>query len=149
MLKEKVLVGGEESGGISVFSHIPERDGIWIGILIWQFIAETGKLLSQLLEEVYAITGPFAFERADIPVEKYRRNSIIERCRNGQFQKLGNRRVQRVETLDGFKFFFNDDEWFMIRSSGTEPVLRIYAESGDLVSAREIINDAREVIMSL
>ncbi len=149
MLKEKVLVGGEESGGISVFSHMPERDGIWVGLLIWQFMVETGKSLSQLIDEVYSITGPFVFERADLPMQKNKKNAILERCRNGQFETFGSRKVQNFENLDGFKFFFNEDEWLMVRSSGTEPVLRIYAESASREATGEIISDAREILMSL
>jgi phosphomannomutase len=147
MLKEKVLMGGEESGGISVLSHMPDRDGIWMGLLIWQFMVETGKSIRDLIEEVYAITGEFAFERSDLQIDRNLKGRIIEKCRNGSFTGFGDRVVQRVDDLDGFKFFFNEDEWLMIRTSGTEPVLRTYAESYNKKAALAILEDAKRVIM--
>jgi phosphomannomutase len=148
MLKEKVLVGGEESGGISVFSHMPDRDGIWMGLLIWQFMVETGKSLRELIGEVHSITGSFAYERSDLQLDKSMKSAVMEKCKKGFFRKFGDRTVERVETLDGFKFFFNEGEWFMIRSSGTGPVLRTYAESGSRESALEILKAGRELIFS-
>ncbi len=148
MLKEKVLLGGEESGGIGVISHIPERDGIWMGLLIWQFMVETGRSLRELLDEVYSITGTFAFERSDLQIDKKLKSTIIEKCRSGNFTRFGNRNVIRVDDLDGYKFFFGDEEWLMIRTSGTEPVLRTYAEAANRDSALEILSDAEEVILS-
>ncbi len=149
MLKEKVLVGGEESGGIGVISHIPERDGIWMGLLIWQFMVETGRSLRELLDEIYSITGPFAFERADLTIDKKHKNAVIEKCRNGQFSHFGDREVIRIDDLDGFKFFFSGDEWLMIRISGTEPVLRTYAESSNRESALRILDDGKKSIMGI
>lgn len=148
ILKEKVLLGGEESGGIAVLSHIPERDGIWMGLLIWQFMVETGKTIGDLIGEVYSITGPFAFERSDLAIDRNKKNSIIEKCRNGSYRAFGERAVIRVDDLDGFKFFFNEDEWLMIRASGTEPLLRTYAESHNRELAMRILKDAWETIMS-
>lgn len=148
MLKEKVLVGGEESGGISINSHIPDRDGIWIGLLLWQFMVETGRSIRELLDEVYSITGTFAFERSDLHIEKNKKNGIIEKCKNNYYRQFGVRTVERVDQLDGYKFIFNSDEWLMIRISGTEPVLRTYAESYNRESAIEILNDARNIILT-
>jgi phosphomannomutase len=149
MLKEKVLLGGEESGGISVISHIPERDGIWMGLLIWQFMCETGKTIGELIDEIYAITGRFAFERSDLLIDKSRKSLVLEKCRNGELTRVGNRNIERVEDLDGFKYFFNDNEWLMIRASGTEPLLRTYAESHTPEMASDILNDAKDIIMSM
>ncbi len=147
MLKEKVLVGGEETGGISVISHIPDRDGIWAGLLIWQFMAETGKSLRELLDEVHDITGFFAFERVELAVEKNRKNAIIEKCRNGFFGRFGDRVVERVETLEGFKFLFTNGEWLLIRPSGAISGLKMYAESTSSESCLEILKDAREAVL--
>ncbi|TVR69933.1 MAG: phosphoglucomutase/phosphomannomutase family protein [Marinilabiliales bacterium] len=147
MLNEKVLLGGEESGGIGVISHMPERDGIWMGLLIWQFMVETGKSVSDLLEEVYGMTGKFAFERSALNIGKKAKAKITEKCRNGQFSHFGKRSVRRTEDLDGYKFFLGEDEWVMIRASGTEPVLRTYAESTNRETALEILRDAEKAIM--
>ncbi len=140
MLTDEVLLGGEESGEIAIGSHIPEKDGIWAGLLMWQWMIETGMSLKQLINEVYAIIGNFAFEKTDLSINKNDRNKIMEKCQAGYFTSFGKYEVIKTEKLDGYKFFFSDDEWLMIRSSGTEPVLRIYAEAATQEVATDIIS---------
>jgi phosphomannomutase len=147
MLKEDVLLGGEESGGIAIKGHIPERDGIWMGLTIWEFMAKSGKTLEQLIQEVYEITGPFAFERSDLHIKEELKQSILNKCLNNEFKQFGNYKVQRVEDLDGWKYFFNDNEWLMIRASGTEPVLRTYAESSTKEEALKILEAAKKTLL--
>lgn len=147
MLKEDVLVGGEESGGIAIKGHIPERDGIWMGLVIWEFMAKSGKSLSELIEEVYEITGKFAFERSDLNLKEEVKNKIVENCKNNVYANFNGYNVSRVEDLDGYKFFFNDNEWFMIRASGTEPVLRTYAESKSREDAFAILAAAKQTLL--
>lgn len=147
MLKEDVLLGGEESGGIAIKGHIPERDGIWIGMLLWEFMATTGKSVNELIREVYGIVGEFAFQRSDLHIKEDVKQRIIDDCEQGRYERFGEYEVQRVETLDGYKFFFNDDEWVMIRPSGTEPVLRTYAEGKDKDRAADFIRACRESIL--
>ncbi|MBA3899340.1 MAG: phosphoglucomutase/phosphomannomutase family protein [Bacteroidetes bacterium] len=147
MLKEDVLLGGEESGGIAIKGHIPERDGIWMGLVIWEYMAKSGKSLSVLIDEVYEITGKFAFERSDLHLKEEVKNRIVENCKNNKYGNFGTYKVQRLEDLDGFKYFFNDDEWLMIRASGTEPVLRTYAESSSKEKAFDIIKNAHEELL--
>jgi phosphomannomutase len=147
MLKEDVLLGGEESGGIAIKGHIPERDGIWMGLTIWEFMAKSGKTLEQLIQEVYEITGPFAFERSDLQIKEELKQSILNKCLNNEFNQFGNYKVQRVEDLDGWKYFFNDNEWLMIRASGTEPVLRTYAESSTKEEALKILEAAKKTLL--
>jgi phosphomannomutase len=149
MLQENVLVGGEESGGIAVSSHIPERDGIWMGLIIWQIMAETGKSIEQLVEEVYTITGRFAFERSDLRLEQDQKMRIIEACQAGRFSSFGDYQVKRVETLDGFKYYFSESEWLMIRPSGTEPLLRTYAEAESPEEVRQLLEACYETIMKV
>ncbi|MBN2350471.1 MAG: hypothetical protein JXJ22_16665 [Bacteroidales bacterium] len=149
MISEDVLVGGEESGGITVGSHIPERDGIWMGLMIWQWIVETGKSVRELLEEVYQITGKFAFERSFIDVNKQTKNKIMEKCKSKDLTAFGNYRVNRIEDLDGYKFFFNETAWFMIRPSGSEPIIRTYAEAETIEEAKEILAVGTEVILKI
>ncbi len=149
MLNNEVLVGGEESGGISVGTHIPERDGIWMGLTIWQWMVETGKTLRELIDEVYAITGKFAYERSDLSVGKQTRSEVLDRCRNGELKQFGSYKVERIESIDGYKFFFNENEWLMIRSSGTEPLLRTYAEAETVETAKDILAVGNEVIRHL
>lgn len=148
MVKEDVLVGGEESGGIAIKGHIPERDGIWIGLTIWEFMAKTGKSLNELIQEVYAITGTFCFERNDLHIDDTTKNKVLQNCKNGAYTEFGKFKVRRVEDLDGFKFFFDDNTWMMIRASGTEPVLRVYAEAADRKTAEEILAASKKALLS-
>lgn len=147
MLTENILVGGEESGGIAVAGHIPERDGIYCGLVIWEAMIKTGKSLRQLIEEIYEITGSFAFERSDLKIPQKDKDRIVSRCNNGGYQSFGEYKVVRTENLDGFKYYFSDSQWFMIRPSGTEPVLRTYAEGIDKQQALDILSAGYQTIM--
>jgi phosphomannomutase len=148
MVKEDVLLGGEESGGIAIKGHIPERDGVWIGLTIWEFMARTGKSLQDLINDVYSITGPFFFDRNDLHIDEAIKLKVLAACKSGGYKEFGSHRVQRTDDLDGYKFFFSDDTWIMIRASGTEPVLRVYVEASDRKSAEEILTSARKVLLS-
>lgn len=139
MINEDVLLGGEESGGIAIKGHIPERDGIWMGLTIWEFMAKSGKGLDELIEEVYAIVGPFAYERNDLHISEALKQEVLAACKEDRFKAFGDYVVRRVETIDGFKYHFDNEQWLMIRASGTEPVLRCYAESDTLENARKIL----------
>ncbi|MBK6950641.1 MAG: phosphoglucomutase/phosphomannomutase family protein [Crocinitomicaceae bacterium] len=144
--EQDVLLGGEESGGIALKTHIPERDGIWMGLTIWEFMAKTGKSLEQLIDEVYAIVGPFAFERNDMHIEESKKQQIIAECKKGSFTMFGKYKVQSTETMDGFKYIFDENRWLMIRPSGTEPVLRTYAEAPTLSEVRTILDTCKLTI---
>ncbi len=148
MTTEDVLLGGEESGGIAVKGHIPERDGIWMGLIIWEYLAKSGKTLKQLIKEVYAITGSFAFERYDLHLKEELKNSIVANCKTGKMAAFGKYKVERMEDIDGWKYFFKNDEWLMIRASGTEPVLRTYAESSSRENAFAILDEVKKVLLN-
>ncbi len=146
MVDEDVLLGGEESGGIATKGHIPERDGIWMGMIIWEFMAKSGKSLDELIAEVYEIVGEFKFERSDLHITEELKQKIIKNCENNAYTSFGPYKVERVETIDGFKFFFQDGRWVMIRPSGTEPVLRVYAEAPNMDEVRTILRITEETI---
>jgi phosphomannomutase len=146
MVKEDVLLGGEESGGIAVKGHIPERDGIWMGLIIWEFMAKSGKSLDELIEEVYDIVGPFKFERSDLHITEEMKQNIISNCKADNYKAFGDYEVKEVKTIDGFKYFFDENRWMMIRPSGTEPVLRTYAEAPTLEEVRKILKMTEETI---
>jgi phosphomannomutase len=143
---EDVLLGGEESGGIALKTFIPERDGIWMGLTIWEFMAKSGKTLENLIAEVYEIVGEFAFERADLHINDDLKQSIIKKCQNKEFNMFGKYVVKGIETLDGFKYHFDENRWLMIRPSGTEPVLRTYAEAPNLKEVRHILDNCKLTI---
>lgn len=147
MTREDVLVGGEESGGLAVKGHIPERDGIWIGLVILEFMAKTGKSIKELIQDVYKKVGSFDFYRDDHHVTNELKNDIITRAREGAIKEIGGRKVERIEQIDGVKLFFDNDEWLMIRASGTEPVLRFYAQTSGEKTTRKLLDDAAEQLL--
>ncbi|MES2139650.1 MAG: phosphoglucomutase/phosphomannomutase family protein [Bacteroidota bacterium] len=147
MLSEDVLLGGEESGGIAIKGHIPERDGIWMGLTIWEYMVKSGKSLDDLIQEVYKIVGEFKFERSDMHLKEEVKVAIVENCKNNNYSAFGPYKVDRVETIDGWKYFFDNGDWLMIRASGTEPVLRNYAESETTEKAFAILKAAEKALL--
>ncbi len=146
MVAEDVLVGGEESGGIATKGHIPERDGIWMGLIIWEFMAKSGKSLDDLIAEVYEIVGAFKFERSDLHITEELKTKIVENCKNDVYQQFGEYKVDHIGKIDGYKYFFDEERWVMIRPSGTEPVLRTYAEAPTMDEVRRILKVTEETI---
>lgn len=146
MITDDVLLGGEESGGIAIKGHIPERDGIWMGLTIWEFMAKSGKTLDELIAEVYAIVGPFAYDRNDLHISEALKQEVLKRCAENAFTRFGDLEVRRVETIDGYKYHFDGEQWLMIRASGTEPVLRCYAESSTMAGAQAILAACKQAI---
>lgn len=146
MITEDVLVGGEESGGIAVKGHIPERDGIWNGLILWEFMAKSGKSLKELIQEIYDLVGEFAFERNDLRIAQSLKEEIVANCEGGRYDHFGPYKVQRIDDMDGWKYWLSDHEWVMIRPSGTEPVLRTYAEAKTREDALAILQACRAQI---
>jgi len=147
MLIDDVLLGGEESGGIATKGHIPERDGIWMGLVIWEYMAKTGKSIDDLIDEVYNIVGTFAFERIDLKLSETKKNKIIENCINDKYNLFDDLEVIKTEKIDGYKYFFDDHSWVMIRPSGTEPVLRTYAEASTQEKALLVLNKVHKTLL--
>ncbi|MEM9528331.1 MAG: phosphoglucomutase/phosphomannomutase family protein, partial [Bacteroidota bacterium] len=144
MAERDVIVGGEESGGLAVSGHIPERDGIWIGLMIAEYMAKTGKSLQDLIADLYAKVGSFNCNRDDVHVENDRKWEIVKQAKEAPFEKVGPYKVTKVAHIDGSKFYLDgDDKWFMVRPSGTEPVLRVYAQGADAAEVRRILDAAR------
>lgn len=148
MINEDVLIGGEESGGIAIKGHIPERDGIWIGLVLWEFMAKSGKTLRELIDEVYEIVGPFSFERNDLKIKEEIKQKVLENCKEGRYDAFGKYKVKSIQDLDGYKYFFENGDWLMIRASGTEPVLRTYAESSTKEEAFRILDACKNTLLN-
>ncbi|MBS1912680.1 MAG: phosphoglucomutase/phosphomannomutase family protein [Bacteroidetes bacterium] len=127
MTTEKVVIGGEESGGLGTALHIPERDGIFNGLLVLEMMAHRGKTLGQLSRELDDEFGPHRYSRRDVRMSVAQKNAILKSAQRG-ISKLGPYPVTATSTLDGFKFFV-ENGWLLIRASGTEPLLRYYAEA--------------------
>jgi len=141
------LVGGEESGGIAVSGYIPERDGIWIGLTLWEYMAKTGQSLDDLIAQLYDEVGAFAVERYDLHVSEELKQQIIADCQAGKYTAFGDHKILRTEDMDGYKFHFDGDSWVMIRPSGTEPVLRVYAEGRSSEEAFSILDATKAVLL--
>ncbi len=147
MIEVDSIIGCEESGGIAVKGHIPERDGIWDALLVIEHLAQTGKSLEDLIQEIYAITGSLAYNRNDMHLTNEVKMATMERCASGEFNKnFGKYTTDYIENIDGFKFHFKEGGYVMIRPSGTEPVLRVYAESATMDLVDEILTEASRVI---
>lgn len=141
-LSEDVLVGGEESGGMAVMGHVPERDGIFIGLVILEMMAKRGKQLSRLVTDLHDRYGNHAFTRNDKHTSSERKEAILIRlAEHGGIAQVAGKPVTKAETIDGFKYH-TEDGWLLIRPSGTEPVLRIYAEATSSETSDQMVADA-------
>jgi len=129
MLSEDIIMGGEESGGLGVKGHIPERDGILLGLLLLEAMAINGKGLRQMLNETMDEIGRFYYNRIDRRIEQDAKEALIARLSSAPPVEIDGRRVARTNFSDGFKFIFDNGDWLLIRPSGTEPVLRLYSEA--------------------
>jgi phosphomannomutase len=135
MMETDAVLGGEESGGFGFRGHIPERDGILAGLFFADMIVRTGKPLSRILDELEQRVGPHAYARHDIhmPRETYEedRVRILDTLRENAPKTVAGEDVERMRDDDGFKFYLKDGSWVLLRTSGTEPLIRVYAEAKD------------------
>ena len=139
MLAEPVLIGGEESGGISILGHVPEGDGILMGLLLLEIVALAGKPLHVLIEELQSEYGPFFYERIDQRVRPFRKADLVAHLRERAPHTIGGVVVRQISDRDGIKYLLADDSWLLIRPSGTEPVLRIFAEAASAEQVKALL----------
>lgn len=133
-----VLVGGEESGGIAIKGHVPERDGIIIGLTVVEMMVRSGKKLSELVDDLQVEFGPLHYARRDLHTTAPKKERFVARLASEGLAEVAGQPVRSTEDLDGVKLRF-DDGWLMFRPSGTEPVLRIYAEAASRERAEELV----------
>jgi phosphomannomutase len=142
MLERDILMGGEESGGLGVKGHIPERDGILLGLLLLEAVAASGKGLRQLLDETMDDIGHFFYKRIDRRIEDTEKEQLIAKLRTDPPKEIDGQMVVATNFSDGFKFIFESGDWLLIRPSGTEPVLRLYSEAGSLDQVERFLRKA-------
>ena len=139
------LMAGEESGGFAFRGHVPERDGILSGLYVLEYMAKTGKSVSQLLESLFRQVGPHFYHRRDIEFDAADRERIRQRVNNPALESLGGFAVVDSDSIDGRRLRF-DDGWLGVRFSGTEPLLRIYAEAGSPERVTRLLDAAAEYL---
>ncbi len=147
-LKGDVLIGGEESGGIGVAGHIPERDGILNALLLLESVVTTGKSLGEQFTEIEELVElKHAFDRLDLKVASPdARDEAMKRLYEAPPDRVGRFKIERVETLDGVKLHLEGGAWLLFRPSGTEPLLRIYCEAEDASTVKRILKEARKLV---
>lgn len=128
MMETDALIAGEESGGYAFRGHIPERDGVLSGLLLLDYMVRTGKKPSELLADLYAEVGPHEYDRVDITVRAEEKEAIRDRVAQAEPSEIAGFAVESRDTLDGYRFRLEGGWWLLMRFSGTEPLLRIYAE---------------------
>ena len=156
MLEREILVGGEESGGIGISRHLPERDGLLNTLLIANVMADERKTLGELVDGLQEEFGEHQYGRIDMHIAEPLKQSAIRRAQAG-LGEIAGMKVLRVETLDGIKFFLENSEcagrpnaaetWLLLRASGTEPLLRVYCESCSEGAVSRILAAAREFVL--
>jgi alpha-D-glucose phosphate-specific phosphoglucomutase len=152
MLERDILIGGEESGGIGIRRHLPERDGILNCLLLANIMAEEGKTLGQLVEDLQQEYGRHYYGRTDLHLDDNIKNDAMRRA-NEKPARMGSYKVHHVGTLDGVKFYLDAPTngngagaWVLVRASGTEPLLRIYAEASSPELVSQILKETEQFV---
>lgn len=150
MISEDVLIGGEESGGISFRGNIPEGDGVLMGLLLIEMVAVYQKSLHTLVNELLEEVGPAFYERKDqrlkYPIQK---EKMVQSLIENKPAKIGGIKVNDLLTIDGVKYIMADDSWLLIRPSGTEPVLRVYAEGRSVEMVKSLLGYGEQIADSI
>jgi phosphomannomutase len=146
MLKEDILLGAEESGGIGVKGHIPERDGVLNSLLFLEAIVSAGKPPSEMLADLHREFGEFHFGRRDVHMPVSRGQELVAHLSQNPPPDFASFRVTKVETTDGAKLTFDDESWLLFRQSGTEPVLRLYSEATSIAKMNALLDAAQQLV---
>lgn len=156
MLEKEILIGGEESGGVGISRHLPERDGLLNSLLLANVMADEKKTLGELVQALQDEFGEHQYGRIDMHIDEALKQSAITRARAG-LTEIAGFKVLKMETLDGIKFFLEDPDcgakpnaaetWLLLRASGTEPLLRVYCESCSVVSVERILAAAKQFVL--
>jgi phosphomannomutase len=145
MLAQDILMGAEESGGIGVKGHIPERDGILNCLLLLEAVVTAGKPPSEMVREMHREFGEFYFDRRDIHCEVRRGQELVARLAGQPPGEVAGHDVSSVETMDGTKLLFEDESWLLFRQSGTEPALRVYSEATSKSKVKALLDEGERL----
>ena len=146
MIQKGAIIGGEESGGYGFRGHIPERDAILAGLYFLDFMVKTGKTPSQLLDYLYSKVGTHYYDRIDCHITMGERQKIVAHLSAGSISDIAGSKVTKLDTRDGFRFLLADGSWLLVRFSGTEPLVRLYAEAGSLERMRMLLDEGRRLV---
>ena len=149
MREHDVIMGGEESGGLGFRGHIPERDGMLANLMLLELLAMTGKKFSQLVDEVQKEFGRSAYDRIDMHFPLDKRQQLLEYLAKNPPAALAGAPLREVKTYDGVKYIANDDSWLMFRTSGTEPIIRIYSEAASATKVRQLLKLGQQTAMEV
>jgi phosphomannomutase len=145
MLTHDILIGGEESGGIGIKGHLPERDGILNSLLLAEVMALKKKTLGELVEDLSREFGPHCYGRIDLEVELSRAQQLVKDVAERKFKEVAGLKVTAVEDLDGAKMRFGDTAWLLVRASGTENLLRLYSEAPSREQVKALLDEMKEI----
>jgi phosphomannomutase len=146
MQESNAILGGESSGGLTIRGHILGKDGILAAALVVEMLARTGRKLSQLLEEVYRQIGRLYAAELNLPATPEMKVLFPRHLSQRRVEEIAGLFVRSVSMIDGTQFVFDNDQWLLLRFSGTEPLLRIFAEAETAQVAQELVRAAQELL---
>lgn len=146
MVEGDVMIGGEESGGIGIPSHVRERDGLLMALMLAEMMAQHGRGLGELVEDLIAVTGPMEYMRSDMKLTPETRDAFVASIPTLEPAELGGLEVREVVRVDGIKFLLPDDAWLLMRASGTEPLVRVYAEASSAGVVDDLLAAGRDLV---
>jgi phosphomannomutase len=140
MIEKDAFIGGEESGGYGFRGHVPERDGILAGLYFLDFMIKTGKTPSQLLQLLFSKVGPHYYDRYNFHISVEVHKELFKKLKESSIDSVAGIKVVKLNKADGFKYILADDSWLLIRFSGTEPLIRVYAEASSNEQVKKLID---------
>ena len=149
MIKEDILVGGEETGGVAFKDSIPERDGVLSGLLILGMMAMRKSKILDILKAIDKEYGTYEYKRLDVKYPDDKKTKLMERLKTDPPKEILGKAVVDTKTADGYKFICDDSSWLMLRLSGTEPILRIYSEGSSEKRSLAILEEGKRIAYSV
>jgi phosphomannomutase len=146
MLEHNALLGGESSGGLTIRGHILGKDGIFACALVVEMLARTGQKVSELLDRIYALTGRLYFVEESLPATPEMRIAVPKKMKEAPSTAIGPYHVVNISHIDGTKLYLENDNWALLRFSGTEPVLRLTVEADTQQKAEELLDWLRQFV---